>query len=107
MGLIVFVYRNNLGDSTRGGISSDNCELTLMNVDGPFEPTPYRPAALLVPGNLKGTVKIVPENLNGRRSMFGGNYAATSDIRFTEAIRRISGVDTYPYGAVPIHDRFE
>jgi len=37
--------------------------------------------------------------------MFGGNYAATSDSRFGEAIEKLTGQDFY--GAVPIHDRKE
>ena len=37
--------------------------------------------------------------------MMGGNYAATSDSRFGEAVRKRIGPNFY--GAVPIHDRFE
>jgi hypothetical protein len=37
--------------------------------------------------------------------MFGGNYAETSDGRFTEALRELTGAKFY--GAVPIFDRYE
>jgi hypothetical protein len=118
MGIIVDVYRSfrenddflEVTDCTNGGVT--NCEtgvhkLTLVNVDGPFDPTPTRPAAWLVPGNVGGSAKIVPhdEYTNKTWTMFGGNYAGTSDSRFTEAVEKITGATFY--GAVPIHDRVE
>ena len=68
---------------------------------------------MLVPGNGRGLVKIVPAVLDDKNryspdprwTMMGGNYAATSDSRFHEAVRRITGGGSY--GAVPIHDRIE
>jgi len=113
MGLIVDIYRTAaLGDCTGGGISASHDQLTLVNVSGPFEPTPDRPAALLVDGNLRGTKRIVPAVWDEDASwwtmlrlpdqvgpMMGGNYAATSDSRFRNAADL--------YGAVAIHDRYE
>ncbi len=101
MGLIVSVLRDSDGyDSTAGGISSKFTKLTLINVPGPFDPTPDAPAAVLENGPL-GSMKIVPvfkpEGTVG--PMFGGNYAASSDGRFRKAVGF--------YGAVAIHDRFE
>lgn len=113
MGLLVEVYRFPLGDCTNRGISSLAKSLCLVNVSGPGEPSVCHPAAMLVPGNIKGTVKIVPaeqdEQLEWVKEdgwwMMGGNYAATSDSRFHEAVRAIIGSESY--GAVPIHDRSE
>ena len=114
MGLVVSVFKNPLGDCTNGGISSKVVDLCLVNVEGPNRPSAYQPAAMLVPGNGPGLVKIVPAvfvNLDQewrkdpRWCMMGGNYAATSDSRFHEAVRRITGGASY--GAVPIHDRIE
>ena len=118
MGLIVDVLRHHkdphdwLGanDATNGGITNHKTgvhQLTLVNVDGPFDPTPDRPAAWLVPGNLGGCAKIVPdwEYQDNTWTMFGGNYAGTCDSRFNEAVEKITGARFY--GAVPIHDRVE
>jgi hypothetical protein len=95
------------------GISSKVSSLCLVNVEGPSKPGPDQPAALLVKGNGAGLVKIVPAvwceigeyNPDPRWCMMGGNYAATSDSRFHEAVRKITGGQSY--GAVPIHDRIE
>jgi hypothetical protein len=37
--------------------------------------------------------------------MFGGNFGYSSDSRFSEAVRELTG--SPHYGAVPIHDRFD
>jgi hypothetical protein len=113
MGLHVSVYRFPLCDATLGGISSKANGLCLVNVSGPSSPDANDPAAMLVPGNGPGLVKIVPAVLDANKryspapgwAMMGGNYAATSDSRFHEAVRKITG--SASYGAVPIHDRFE
>ena len=115
MGLNVSVFKNPLGDCTLNGISSKVFDLCLVNVDGPSKPSVEQPAAMLVPGNGRGLVKIVPAMPDGNRvgnwvprpewCMMGGNYAATSDSRFHEAVRKITGGESY--GAVPIHDRIE
>lgn len=109
MGLTVYVYRNALGDSTNGGVSAKVDQLTLVNVDGPFEPKPHAPAALLLP-NHYGTVKIVPADEDGKPvagwHMNGGNIASSSDSRFGEAVCKLTGAGMF-CGGVPIHDRFE
>lgn len=113
MGLLVDVYRSNLGDCTLRGISSKATSLCLVNVDGPFQPDHHTPAAMLVKGNGPKLVKIVPAEWldigewvpTGRWVMMGGNYAATVDSRFHRAVEKITGSSSY--GAVPIHDRIE
>ena len=113
MGLNVSVYKFPLGDCTNHGISSKVSDLCLVNVEGPTKPSADQPAAMLVAGNGPGLVKIVPaiwcdigEYIEDTKWwMMGGNYAATSDGRFHEAVRRITGGASY--GAVPIHDRQE
>lgn len=110
MGLIVNVYRvaGRDTDCTNGGVSSKFDTLTLVNVDGPFEPKPDRPAAILQKGRL-GSINIVPATDEGEPLpgwfMFGGNLAATSDSRFHEAVRKMTG-GTHT-GGVNIHDRQE
>jgi len=110
MGLIVGVFKNPYGDCTSGGISSRYKELTVVNIDGPFHPAENRPPVALVDGPL-GTKRIVPVLGNEDEGyqqvapegfvgpMMGGNYAATSDSRFGQAVGF--------YGAVAIHDRLE
>jgi len=134
MGLHVNVYRSALGDCTNGGISSTPPCLCLVNVKGPSNPNENAPAAMLVAGNIAGTLRIVPAAFVPRTNigmvltvggviqqeqrgqlgdwkeapgwfMMGGNYAATSDSRFSEACARLLGHRSY--GAVPIHDRLE
>jgi hypothetical protein len=119
MGLIVEVYKSARKgmfsgmDCTLGGISSKAGALCIVNIDGPFEPSSEYPAALLILGNLPGIVRIVPAEKTEAGGwqkipqwwMFGGNYAGTSDSRFSEAIERLLGHRFY--GAVAIHDRNE
>ena len=104
MGLIVSVYRGKF-DTGRGPD-----EYTLMNVVGPFDPIPSRPAALLVPGYGPNTVRVVPAVKDGEywfpftsRAMFDGRFVSTSDSRLWAAVRKIVGGDFY--GALALHDR--
>ena len=49
MGLHVYIYKDNLGDCTNGGVSSwDIKGLTITNVDGPFNPCDEYPSAELM-----------------------------------------------------------
>lgn len=106
MGLPVSVYRHSKYDATNGGISSKFTELTVINAEGPFEPTEDRPAVMLVKNPYDSVViKAVSDIEAGHWCMMGGNYAATSDSRFREAIEKMTGHRFY--GAVPIHDRVE
>ncbi len=102
MGLHVYVYKWNLQDCTNKGVTSHVNRLTVTNVDGPSEPTVDAPEALLLSGP-HGTKHVVP--LTGHETdgmvgpMMGGNYAASHDSRWSEAVGF--------YGAVAIHDRWE
>jgi len=112
MGMIVSVYRSDTGnhDCTNGGMTNSKTgvsQLCIINVDGPFKPTDEQPAATLEAGPL-GSVRIVPANNRWERAgnrMFGGNFAYTSDSRFSAAVKEITGADCA--GPVHIHDRFE
>ena len=108
MGMTVYVYRNDLGDCTAGGISATAKQLCLTNVEGPFEPSEDSPAAVLVMAEPIGGQKILriePADADGKWTMFGGNYAGCSDSRFSEKCRELLGSSWY--GAVAIHDRIE
>lgn len=111
MGLIVNVYRSGNYDCTNGGISATVDRVCVVNIKGPFEPNENMPAAILTTnqvGNpvLKPAFYVSPRVYEVQNGWFmmGGNYAATSDSRFGEALRAM-GVDFY--GAIPIHDRQE
>lgn len=121
MGLPISIYRRAAADKasdiiklddvdcTNGGVSSKVARLTLVNVHGPFNPTPDAPAAYLVKGTVPGAVRIVPADATGamdtRWLMFGGNYAGSSDSRFNEAVEALGGPRFG--GPVAIHDRYE
>ena len=113
MGLHVYTYRNELGDCTAGGESSYAKGFTVVNAKGPFEPCDKYPAAVLVKQKFGFgcSLKLVPESkIDNNMTMFGGNYASTSDSRFGGACREIMGEDignVYSLGPVPIHDRVE
>lgn len=110
MGLIIDVYRAGRGrDCTNDGVSSRYDQLTLVNVDGPFEPSEEAPAAWLVKHRtMKGVVYIVCEDpaTSTKWPMAGGNFGATSDSRFSEAMRKMTGCESW-HGAAKIHDRYE
>tara|TARA_R100001594_G_scaffold97709_1_gene132086 strand:+ start:1860 stop:2231 length:372 start_codon:yes stop_codon:yes gene_type:complete len=113
MGLIVSILKDGMGDYSNGGVSGRANQLTLINVDGPFEPSVHAPAAMLVKGNLGGA-KVIPcvddpTNMFGDMSnqigpMMGGTFVTTSDSRFSNKLEKMgvsSGV------AIPFHDRYE
>lgn len=114
MGLIINVYRATQSgifadaDCTMNGISRRFNQICLVNVEGPFEPREDCPAAYLAKTPY-GHAKIVPAGADGeietRWTMMGGNYGATSDSRFNQAIEKLTGRPFY--GALPIHDRIE
>jgi hypothetical protein len=112
VGLRADIYRGTLGDCSNGGISGRVDRVTIVNAGGPFEPADDAPAVELRQGAFRGIVIAVPvdEQSTERASreigpMAGGCYVATSDSRFGELCRRITGTEFY--GAVPLHDRFE
>lgn len=106
MGLLVDVYRNG-DDTTLGGLSSKHNIICVVNADGPFDPSKEWPAFELVPNHGDSVaLKPVMDTPKGAVGpMAGGNYGATHDSRFSEAIEGITGLGFY--GAVAIHDRFE
>jgi hypothetical protein len=107
MGLILSVYRNAelTGDYSNNGESARFSKLTVINCEGPFEPTDDAPAVLLE-SHVRGCLRLRPLSLDVKRViMFGGNYAATSDSRFSGKCRELLGGNFY--GAVAIHDRVE
>lgn len=116
MGLHVNIYKEArqedswLGsiDCTMGGESSYAKGFTVVNADGPFDPCEDYPAAELVmaePIGGKRILRLIPESKKGKWTMFGGNYAGTSDSRFSELCEKLLGVNFY--GAVAVHDRVE
>ena len=106
MGMLINVYRSEGSDCTNGGVSANHTMLTVINVSGPFKPSDHAPAVKLVKGTFDGCAKIVPVDLEDRQTMFGGNYGATSDSRFSDALRQVTGY-RWPSSAVAIHDRVE
>lgn len=104
MGLIASIFRDRNSDCSNGGISSRHDRVTIVNVEGPFDPTPNAPAVKLVVRGIGGErvvhfepVEPVAEGNVGY--MAGGAFVASSDSRF----RRAVGF----YGAVSLHDRQE
>lgn len=101
-GLRVEIYRGRYDSELNFFHGVD--AVTVVNVDGPFEPMPWAPAAMLS-RNAFGDPIIVPADARDGAfgeavgPMMGGTYAGTSDGRF--------GAATGIYGAIPIHDRFE
>jgi hypothetical protein len=117
MGLRISIFKPPHGDCSNDGLSSRVAEITVVNIDAPFEPSDDAPPVLLERGNLPGTVKLVPAKQVGSTyvadhpsdqvgPMFGGCYGGTSDSRLGEAISRITG-SSYADGIVALHDRFE
>jgi hypothetical protein len=84
--------------------------VTIVNAEGPFEPTDDAPAVVLVVRDLFGgkyvhAEPVVPAGTAKPWFMHGGTYIETSDSRFGEAIRRLTGnKHAYP---VALHDRTE
>ena len=107
MGLNVEVFRWGLGDCTNGGESAEVESVCVVNVGGPFNPGPDRPAFELVqgPGGQGHAILRPVKSREGIGPMFGGNFGYSSDSRFSEAIQELTG--SRHYGAVHIHDRYE
>lgn len=106
MGMIVSVYRHGKYDCTNGGISAKATELFVVNVEGPFnhDTLGEMPKVKLVKRKY-GNVVLVPVDADEWATMWGGNFAYTSDSRFNQAVEKLSD---YKFGfAVAIHDRIE
>lgn len=105
----VAVFRAGVDDYTLGGVSSNYDALLVVNVEGPFEPDAYTQAVKLE-SHVDGCLRLVPVEKDSSGGyvckitpMFGGNYAATSDSRFSDACARLLGHQFY--GAIAVHDR--
>ena len=121
MGLHVNIYKQDRTDSwlgdvdcTNGGMSSKVKGFTVTNCNGPFEPCEDYPAAQILKQKFGFgcSLKLVPEVELEKESwtMFGGNFASTSDSRFGEACRKSMGDDAgnvFSFGPLQIHDRVE
>jgi hypothetical protein len=109
MGMTVSVFRWDLGDCTNNGVSAVAGSLCVVNVSGPFNPSPALPAVELVEGpGGRGHAIIRPVEAKKPGmvgAMFGGNFGYSSDSRFSEAVQKLTG--SRHYGAVAIHDRYE
>lgn len=107
MGMTAYIYRNDLGDCTNDGASSQVKSVCVINMDGPFKPGKDCPAFELIEGRGgRGHAILKPvETKPGIGPMFGGNFAYCCDSRFGEAVRKLTG--SPHYGAVPIFDRWE
>jgi hypothetical protein len=113
--LHISVYRNaEIGDSTNGGISSKVNKLILIGNDVSMERVEnfcklynYDINACVVVEDRKlssGYLNLVPITLlNSKQwTMFGGNYACTSDSRFKNFVKNHQGSNP-----LAIHDRVE
>jgi hypothetical protein len=109
MGMTVSVFRWDLGDCTNNGVSAVAGSLCVVNVSGPFNPSPALPAVELVEGpGGRGHAIIRPVEAKKPGmvgAMFGGNFGYSSDSRFSEAVQKLTG--SRHYGAMAIHDRYE
>ncbi len=104
-GLLCEIFRPSYGDCSAGGISSRFKSVTLMDADGPFEPTDDAPAVRLVrrkiyPGEPEYVhAEPVEPCPGGACRMAGGTFIYSCDSRFHEAVGH-----SYP---VSLHDRHE
>lgn len=104
MGMLAYVYDSPLGNCSNKGLSSKYKEVCVINVEGPFDPSPEYPAVRLIKRKW-GNVVCEPVGLEDKAKMFGGAYVTTSDSRFGEAVRKLSGYEfSFP---VALHDRVE
>jgi hypothetical protein len=108
-GLIISVFKNpSYAECSNGGISSKYDQALVVGPDIPkiFDAGGL-PMVRLVAGNLPGTAKVIPLEINPNACgpMFGGAYVGCSDSRWCDAIEKICG--NRFYGAVSLHDRFE
>ena len=106
-GLLVYVYRSPLGDSTAGGITSKFDKVVIVGSGIPevFLPSNDAPAVYLDTINaVRGRKKIYASPVDKTKEkdgtwMFGGNFIYSSDSRFVAL--------TDDGNPIPVHDRFE
>lgn len=95
MGLHAQIFKWNLGDCSLGGISSRVNAVTIVNVDGPFEPDDEHPAVKIVRREIYGKEYLHAEPVEPGTWAAGGTLICSSDSRFSEASQ-------YP---LHLHDR--
>lgn len=106
MGIIAEIYRAPLMDGcANGGISERVEAVTVVDIDGPFEPTPDRPAVRLVRRHYVGTDFVHAEPVEpveaGRIGyMSGGSFIHSCDSRFSDAVGAVGR-------PISLHDRTE
>lgn len=106
------VYRWSLGDCTNGGVTATQDEILVPCEQGPWEYDTDNPPDNLcvvktrVVGGVQ-TLRLVPVSLEGRWTMFGGNYATTSDSRWGEMLAREYGLEFRFNNVIAVHDRVE
>ena len=110
MGLRLNVYRakDDSGwpsDDVSGAVD----HITVINVEGPFEPSDAAPAYMLERHHYFLTAPVLsPVDLatgQSRGGMASGNYAGKGDRRWSDAVSAITG--TRFWDLVAIHDRCE
>tara|TARA_Y100000389_G_scaffold4207_1_gene4001 strand:+ start:4274 stop:4591 length:318 start_codon:yes stop_codon:yes gene_type:complete len=99
-GLLVSIYKSPLGDSTNNGLSSKSDSLLLVGIgieNGPFETSDGEDYLVCEYRERYDDFIATPKSLkdSGKWTMFGGNFAYTSDSRFP---------GKHP---IKIHDRVE
>ena len=101
-GLLCYIFKDKMGDSSNGGISSHCDRVILIGGCEIFEANEKEPAIKLVrKGNYVTAVPVFPpgKEPKGIGPMFGGTFVHTCDSRFGELVGH-----NYP---VPLHDRWE
>lgn len=113
------IYQSRHG-SFGGVVSGNALEVTIVNCDGPFDPSLECPPVIVTlgPGNRNDGrprhVIAVPATKNadgawvemtesGKCRMCGGTFVATSDSRFHEMVERLGGARGT---AISLHDVF-
>jgi len=100
--ILTFIYRNNLGDSTNNGVTSNQDSINLhYGPEADLADLADLPEGdlVLVERQLFGEMAwyCVPVGAykNNKQTMFGGNFVYTSDSRFPAS------------SPLPVHDRIE
>lgn len=111
MGINAYIYKNALGDCTSGGFSSKANKVCIINAEGPHEPDKDCPAVILQSGyngpttNSIARAISVDDEKRGGWLMAGGNFIYSSDSRFGDLIKALTGQKHS--APVSVHDRRE
>jgi hypothetical protein len=101
--LPVFVFSNDLGDSTNGGVTfTSRSKLVVPCERGHITEADVEERGYVVLELTPSTLFVAPPHFEpegeARWCMFGGNFVYTSDSRFSEE---------YGYSPIKVHDRIE